>query len=213
MNVSMLRFSIFFLLLFTLLVSCQKSTFSSKWTSKEAPEEFKARFETTKGSFDIVARREWSEEGVDRLYQLIRYGHFDDTPIYRVIDDFVAQFGHLDTVNTYQWDKFKLQDESVIEKNLEGTIAFARAGKQTRGTQLFINLSSNSPRLDEINSNGVVGFPVIAKVTAGMENVKKFKSYDDRPRRALSSQANANAFLKENFPDMDFIVRAYLLKK
>lgn len=201
------------LLIIAVFTGCQKATFSNKWTGKQAPEEFKARFETTKGTFDIVARREWSPQGVDRLYQLIKYEHFNDMPFYRVIDGFVAQFGHLDTLNTYQWDQFKLADEPVVEKNLEATIAFARAGKETRGTQLFINLESNSPRLDEIDSNGVIGFPVIAKVTAGMDNIKQFKSYDDKPRRMLGSKPNANAFLRENFPEMDFIVKAYLLKK
>ena len=209
-----MRLNIFYLFLgLLLLASCQRATFSNKWVTKQAPEEFKATFETTKGSFDIVARREWSPEAVDRLYQLIKYGHFDDMPIYRVIDNFVAQFGHLDTLQTYQWNQYEVNDEVVIEKNVEGTLSFARAGKNTRGTQLFINLKSNSPRLDEIDSNGVVGFPVIAKVTKGMDVVKQFKSYDDRPRRALRGKPNANSFLRENFPEMDFIISASIVKK
>lgn len=204
---------LYLLLLLTMISGCTPATFKSKWTTKEAPEEFRARFETSKGSFDIISRREWSPEAVDRLYQLIRYNYFDSLPVYRVVDNFVAQFGHLDTLQTYQWRQFEVEDEPVVEKNLEGTMAFARAGAKTRGTQLFINLKSNSPRLDKINSNGVTGFPVVAKVTSGMEVVKSFTAYGDAPRSKLGSKPNANEFLKENFPEIDFITTAYLLKK
>lgn len=208
-----MRHSIYLILVLSVFTGCSQATFKSKWTEKKAPEIFKARFETTKGNFDIEAHREWSPLAVDRLYQLIKYEYFDETPFYRVVDNFVAQFGHLDTINNYQWNKFELIDEPVAEKNLEGTIAFARAGKNTRGTQLFINLKSNSPRLDNLNSNGVEGFPVIAKVTSGMDVVMKLKSYGDEPRRKLKVRSGANQFLKENFPDLDFITKAYILKK
>ncbi|MEL6558074.1 MAG: peptidylprolyl isomerase [Bacteroidota bacterium] len=208
-----MKYSFYIIVIIALLSSCNQATFKSKWVKKEAPEVFRARFETTKGNFEIEARREWSPLAVDRLYQLIKYEYFNETPIYRVVNNFVAQFGHLDTLNNYQWDQFELVDEPVVEKNLEGTIAFARAGKNTRGTQLFINLKSNSPRLDELAGSGVTGFPVIAKVTSGMDVVSEFKSYGDQPRRKLGRKPNANDFLKENYPELDFITKAYILKK
>ena len=52
--------------------SCSSKLFKEKWTKEEAPSYFKARFETTQGNFDIEAKRVWSPEGVDRLYQLIK---------------------------------------------------------------------------------------------------------------------------------------------
>ena len=66
------------ILLFT---SCGTKKFNQKWLEKKAPETFKARFETTQGNFDIEAKRVWSPKGVDRLYQLIKYGYYDDVAI------------------------------------------------------------------------------------------------------------------------------------
>ena len=43
-----------------LIASCAPKKFNEKWLKAEAPNTFRARFETTKGNFDIVARRAWS---------------------------------------------------------------------------------------------------------------------------------------------------------
>ncbi|MCU0373764.1 MAG: peptidylprolyl isomerase [Chitinophagaceae bacterium] len=197
-----------------LLSGCSSSTtFRQKWTKQKAPEVFKARFETTQGNFDIEARREWSPAGVDRLYQLIKHSYFTNIPVYRVVPNFVAQFGSLDTTQTNPWDKTTLPDEPVKQSNLKGTISFARAGKNTRGHQLYININDNV-RLDTSGTGmGVPGFPVVAKLTAGYDSVLRFHSYGDEPRRNLRSQANAGAFLQEKYPKMAYIKKANLLKK
>ncbi|MDG1039189.1 MAG: peptidylprolyl isomerase, partial [Polaribacter sp.] len=163
-----------------LLTSCATKKFKEKWLEKEAPATFKARFETTQGSFDIEANREWSPKGVDRLYQLIKYGYYDDVAIYRVVPDFVAQFGiHNDSLINKSWQK-GIVDEPVVQKNDAMTLAFARGGVETRSNQIFINLKDNY-RLDELTYSGVSGFPVIAKVIEGKENVMKFYSgYGDK---------------------------------
>src|SRR5262245_57526096 len=38
---------------------------------------FKARFETTKGAFTIEVHRDWSPNGADRFYHLVKIGFFD----------------------------------------------------------------------------------------------------------------------------------------
>lgn len=198
-----------------LLASCAVKPFKKQWTSKQAPEQFKARFETTKGNFDIVAERAWSPEAVDRLYQLIRSEFYTDIALYRVVPNFVAQFGiHNDSILNRSWSNYKVTDETTLEKNLQGTIAFARGGPKTRSTQLFINLKSNSPRLDTLFYSGVKGFPVVAKITEGMEVVATFyQGYGESPgRRQDSIQRYGNSYLKKNFPKLDYIKRAYLLK-
>ena len=119
------------------------------YKSKKAPAKFTAKFVTTKGEFEVIAERNLSPLAVDRFYTLIRSNYFKNIPIYRVMKNFVAQFGtvngHLDTL----WSKEVILDEPVRRSNDTGTIAFARAGKNTRGTQLFINLKHNSkPQLN-----------------------------------------------------------------
>ena len=134
-----------------------------------APERFKARFETTQGNFDIIAKREWSPQGVDRLYQLIKSDFYTDVALFRVIPKFVVQFGiHSDSLLNSSWKKYKIKDEPVLQSNDSMAISFARDGVDSRTTQIFINLKNNH-QLDTVRFNGVIGFPVIAKITYGME--------------------------------------------
>ena len=197
-----------------LLASCAPKKFNQKWLKAEAPNTFKARFETTKGNFDIVARRAWSPKGVDRLYQLIKNKYYDDVAIFRVVPNFVAQFGiHNDTLINKSWRKNGIDDEPVLAKNEAMSISFARGGVNTRSNQIFINLKDNH-RLDELAYSGVKGFPVIAKVIAGKENVLKFyDGYGDRlGRKQDSINKFGNKFLREKFPKVDYIIKAYFIK-
>lgn len=208
----MKRIIYFFLIL--VIVGCAPKVFKEKWIKIEAPEEFRARFETTQGNFDILAKREWSPQGVDRLYQLIKTGFYKDVAVFRVVPNFVAQFGiHNDSLVNQGWSKFPLDDEPVILKNDSLNISFARAGKRTRSHQIFINLKNNN-RLDTYKGAGVTGFPGIAKVTSGMENILKFhdKYGDKLGMRQDSIQKYGNKFIKKNYPEIDFIKIAYILK-
>lgn len=205
---------IFFLLGIIVLSSCSTVKFKERWLKKKAPETFKARFETTQGNFDIEAKREWSPAGVDRLYQLIKNDYYVDVPIFRVVPNFVAQFGiHNDSIINNAWGKKGVVDEPVLEKNAKMTIAFARGGKETRSNQIFINLKDNF-RLDKLDYSGVKGFPVIAKVIEGEENVLKFyDGYGDNLGRQQGKIAKfGNQFLKENYPKVDYILKAYFIK-
>ena len=195
-------------------VSCSPKLFKEKWTEEEAPAYFKARFETTQGNFDIEAKRAWSPEGVDRLYQLIKNEFYSDIAIFRVVPGFVAQFGiHNDSLINASWRSFKIEDEEVVESNDFMTISFARGGVKARTTQLFINLKNNK-RLDALAYSGVKGFPVIAKVIAGKDNILKFyDGYGDRlGMRQDSLNRYGNAFIRTNYPEIDFIKKAYILK-
>ena len=203
-----------FLLVFVILsiVSCSPKIFSEKWTKKQSPEQFKARFETTQGNFDIIAKREWSPQGVDRLYQLIKSDFYTDIALFRVIPEFVVQFGiQSDSVLNSSWKKYKIKDEPVLQSNDSMAISFARDGVDSRTTQIFINLKNNH-RLDTVNFNGVTGFPVIAKITYGMGNVHKFYSTDEDVPDQDSIQKYGNDYIKRKYPKVDFINKAYILK-
>lgn len=198
-----------------LMTSCATKKFKEKWLKKEAPATFKARFETTQGNFDIEAVREWSPNGVDRLYQLIKNDYYVDVAIFRVVPNFVAQFGiHNDSLINNAWQKRGIEDEPVIKKNDSMTISFARGGVNTRSNQIFINLKENY-RLDELAYSGVTGFPVVAKVIAGQDNVLKFyDGYGDNLGRKQGEIARlGNEFLRKEYPKVDYILKAYILKE
>lgn len=196
------------------LCSCASKNFNKKWLLDEAPTTFKARFETTKGSFEIVAMRSWSPKGVDRFYQLIKNGYYNDVALFRVVPKFVAQFGiHNDSLINDSWEKSGIEDEPVLAKNDSMTLAFARGGKNTRSNQIFINLKNNY-RLDTLDFGGVKGFPVIAKVINGQDNVLKFyNGYGDKLGMKQDSISKfGNEFLREKFPKVDYIKKAYFIK-
>ena len=203
---------ILYLLLISLIVTCSPKIFKEKWTQKQSPEQFKARFETTQGDFDIIAKRGWSPQGVDRLYQLIKSEFYTDIALFRVIPEFVVQFGiNNDSILNNSWGKYKIADEAVLQKNDSMAISFARDGVNSRTTQIFINLKDNH-RLDTVNYNDVKGFPVIAKITKGMETVHKFNSTKDNVPDQDSINKYGNDYLKRNYPKLDYIKKAYIIK-
>jgi len=204
-----------FVLFSLILISCgEKKVFKEKWTQEKAPKTFKAGFETTQGDFEIAAIRSLSPKGVDRLYQLIKHDIYTDIALYRVLPKFVVQFGiHNDSVVNNSWSHYKLPDEPVLHKNDSMTIAFARGGVETRTTQIFINMKDNH-RLDDLEYSGVKGFTVVAKVTSGFETVRKF--YADYGPKAASQQDSiytyGNSFLRNNYPELDYINKATIIK-
>ncbi|MCF6132824.1 peptidylprolyl isomerase [Flavobacterium wongokense] len=194
------------------LICCSKSTFNPEWTKQTAPPTFVARFETSKGNFDIEVTREWSPLAADRLHQLLTHHFYDNVLFYRVVPNFVVQFGNIDTTVTKKWEKFKVPDEPVLKSNLKGYVSFARAGKETRGNDLFVNLKDNS-RLDTVHYSDVTGFPVLGKVINGMEVVEKlYPEYGNKPLDAYDSVSPNRKKYLALFPKLDSIKKAYILK-
>src|SRR5262245_10423543 len=60
--------------------------------SRPAPDKYRVRIETTKGSFVLEATRAFAPHGADRSYHLVETGFYDDSRFFRVIDGRFAQF-------------------------------------------------------------------------------------------------------------------------
>ena len=72
--------------------------------NEKAPETFKVEFQTTKGDFVVEAHRSWAPKGVDRFYNLVKIGFYDDVAFFRVIKGFMVQFGiHGDPKVSAKW--------------------------------------------------------------------------------------------------------------
>jgi peptidyl-prolyl cis-trans isomerase A (cyclophilin A) len=177
-----------------------------------APEQFKVKFATTKGDIVVEVNRAWAPRGADRFYNLVKIGYFNDVAFFRVIDGFMAQFGiHGDPKVNEKWEPARIKDDPVKESNVRGAISFATAGPNTRTTQLFINYGDNS-QLDHS------GFAPFAKVIEGMEVVAAlYKGYGEGapqgrgPSQHLT-QSQGNSYLRSQFPKLDYIKRASLVK-
>lgn len=180
--------------------------------TEAAPETFQARFETTKGEFVVEVTRAWAPNGADRFYNLVRNGFFDDVRFFRVMENFMAQFGmHGDPQVQARWTQATIPDDPVAASNTRGTLTFAMRGENTRTTQLFINFIDNS-RLDPM------GFAPIGTVIEGMDVVDQIHAgYGESASRggngplAQNIAARGNEYLEESFPELDHIVSATLV--
>lgn len=203
----------FFIIVSMILSGCSGKTFDPHWLQTKAPETYNIRFETTKGNFDVLIHREWSPQAADRLYQMVKHEYFDYAIFYRVTADFVAQFGSSDQVLKKQWMNYPVPDEPVTQPNLRGRLSFARAGKDNRGSDLFINLADN-PKLDTTEYLGVRGYPPLGEVTTGMEIVDQLYDVygEDLMQEMDRMYTDRNGFMQA-YPGLDYIKRAYLVKE
>jgi len=179
--------------------------------SPTVPDTFRVSFETTKGDFIIEAYRDWSPLGVERFFELVKNGYYNGLAIFRVVKNFVAQFG---ISNSYEenikWENLPVKDESVKASNLKGVISFARSGPDTRTTQLFINLKDNT-RLDTVTYNGTTGFPPLGRIIDGLSVIDSLNSeYGESPDQD-SITVKGKEYTERLFPNMDYIKRARIL--
>lgn len=202
--------TVFLLFLAVIITSCKESGFKPEWTQEKAPETFSARFETTKGDFEITIQRHYSPSAADRLYQLIQHGYYDNAIFYRVVPDFVAQFGNTDTATMKGWQAVKVPDEPVRYSNKRGTVSFARSKKDTRDLEVFINLKDNTV-LDTLEFEGVKGFPALGNVTQGMETVDQlYSGYGENTMSDPNLYQNRDVFY-QTYPKLDIIKKASII--
>jgi len=180
-----------------------------------APDSFRVELQTSRGPITVMARRAWAPHGVDRFYYLARHGYYDSTYFFRVIENFVAQFGISGnpSINA-AWQNRRIPDDPVRHPNTRGTISFASQGPGSRTVQLFINLRDNA-KLDTYGG----GFPPIAEVTSGLNVAESlYDGYGEGapsglgPRQELITD-QGNAYLRRYFPQLDLIQRAAIVQE
>ena len=179
---------------------------------EQAPPEFKAKFDTSKGVFVLDVHRNWAPNGVDRFYNLVKNGFYDNVRFFRVISGFMVQFGISgDPKISAPWREARIKDDPVVQSNRRGYITFAMAGPNTRTSQVFINFGENG----SLDSQG---FPPFGRVIQGMEVVDKLNAeYGEGAPRGRGPdqgrlQMEGNAYLTKDFPNMDYVKKATIEK-
>src|SRR5487761_1074660 len=130
---------------FLLALTCAAPAFSQSLgnpasLNQKAPTVYKAKFDTSKGTFVIEVHRDWAPNGADRFYNLVKSGFYDNARFFRVIRGFMVQFGiNGDPRISAVWQNANIKDDPVRQSNRRGYITFATAGPNTRTTQVFIN--------------------------------------------------------------------------
>lgn len=178
--------------------------------NKRAPDVSRVRLETTKGIIRLEMRREWAPRGVDRFYNLVRNGYYDDTAIFRIRVGMWAQFGiNGDPKVAGVWRTRNIPDDPRVLSNVRGTVAFAFKDPNGRTTQVFINLRDNSASHDK------EPFAPIARVIEGMEVADAlYSDYGEQSGGGIRGGkqdplfAGGNEYLRRNYPRLDYIIKA-----
>jgi len=180
--------------------------FQSACSNSSMPTQYKVKFDTSKGPFIVEVHRDWAPLGSDRFYELVTTGFYDDARFFRVVPKFVVQFGiSKDPKVSAHWREMNIPDDTVHESNRRGYLTYAMGGKDSRTTQIFINLADN------VNLDSQ-GFAPFGKVIDGMNVVDSlYSEYGEAPQQDLI-QSQGNEYLKSQFPQLDYIKTAKIEK-
>ena len=181
-----------------------------------APHEFEVRLDTTKGAIVIDVHRDWAPNGVDRFYELVTSGYYDNAAIFRIRKGTWAQFGIAANPKLAQaWRTKTIPDDPWKGvSNKRGTIAYAFKDPNGRTTQVFINLKDNSATHDK------EPFIVFGEVIQGMDVADSlYAEYGEAAGGGIRAGKQdpvfegGNEYLKKNFPLLDYINKATVVSR
>ena len=179
-----------------------------------APATSLVRLETTKGPVEIEVTRAWAPRGADRFIALVRHGYYDQARFFRITAGRWIQFGIAgDPAIATAWRTRTIPDDPLVQSNVRGTVAFAFGVANGRTTQVFINLTDNSPTHDK------EPFTPFGRVTRGMEIVDALNGeHGEGPGGIRAGKQDAffsggNAWLDAQFPRLDNITRATIVAR
>ena len=178
-----------------------------------APATYRVTFDTNAGTFVVEVHRDWAPNGADRFYNLVKNGFYEDCRFFRVIPNFMVQFGiHGDPAVSTVWRNARIPADQVKQSNKRGFITYAMSGTpDTRTTQVFINFQNNS------NLDGM-GFAPFGEVVSGMAVVDKiYSGYGEGAPSGKGPvqgriQTEGNAYLTRDFSKLDYIKKATIEK-
>jgi homoserine O-acetyltransferase len=180
-----------------------------------APQEFRVRLDTTKGSIVIEVHRDWAPHGADRFHELVTSGYYDDTRFFRVVAGRWAQFGISGNPAVARaWRERTIPDDPRKVSNVRGTVAFAFAVPNGRTTQVYIALSDLSSTQD------AQGFAPFGRVVDGMAVADALNSeYGEQSGSGIRAGRQqplfdgGNAYIDREYPRLDRIIQARVVSR
>jgi peptidyl-prolyl cis-trans isomerase A (cyclophilin A) len=160
-------------------------------------------------TFVVEVHPSWAPLGAARFLELVDDhgdGFWKGIRFFRVIEGFMAQFGVPGKPEqAAEWVKETILDDPVIEANQRGYLSFATSGKDSRTTQMFINLVDNS----QLDGMGFSPFAVVLE--GGMDIVDQiYSGYGEGAPSGKGPeqgriQQEGNKYLKKQFPNLSYV--------
>lgn len=180
---------------------------------KAAPDTYRVRVETTKGTFVLEAVRSLAPRGADRFYHLVESGFYDDSRFYRAVPGRFIQFGIAGNPTLAQvWRKAEFPDDKESASNARGWFGFAMTAPNTRVTQIYICTNDSMKRQDGD------GFAIFGHVVEGMDVVDAlYTGYGETSGGGMRAGhqdklfEEGNAYLDREFPKLDRLIRASIV--
>jgi len=180
-----------------------------------APEDYKARLDTSKGLIVVAVHGAWAPNGAVRFRELVEGGYYDAACFFRIRKGTWAQFGiAADPKVAQAWRTKTIPDDPFVGvSNKRGTVAFAFKDPNGRTTQVFINLKDNSVTHDK------EPFVVFGEVEQGMDVADAlYAEYGETAGGGIRAGKQdpvfqgGNAYLNANFPLLDYIRKATIVR-
>ena len=136
---------IFFLLLNSNVYNCSATDHFAPCVGSAAVEFDVTLKPKTKAKFRVRIEPSWAPLGAARFREIVDANILKSARFFRTIKGFMTQFGIPGKpAAAAEWREKKIQDDPVKESNKRGYITFATSGKDSRTTQMFINLADNT---------------------------------------------------------------------
>ena len=183
------------------------------WSASATPQlyEFTVVIGAARKAFTVEVRPEWAPLGAARFAELVAEpGFFSGVRFFRTIAGFMTQFGIAGKPEVAaRWKDRKIADDPVVESNARGFVSFATSGKDSRTTQMFINLHDNK-NLDGMGFSPFArvvgdGMAVVDELYAGYGEGGAGDGSDGRGPSQQRVQTEGNKYLKAVFPKLSYI--------
>ena len=175
---------------------------------------------------EVEVRPDWAPLAAQRFRELVELGFYKDSPFFRVLPGYVAQFGissdpqlnkqwvYCDTTDEEDKRNCKppLLDEGRTQANKKGTLSFASSGKNSRKTQIFINLANNDGPPNFLDAQNFVPFARIVRGMDAENNIPKRLNgeYGNRVNQGKAAYYGGEYF-EAVFPKLSVIKDAKIL--
>mmetsp|Transcript_15686 Transcript_15686/g.43888 ORF Transcript_15686/g.43888 Transcript_15686/m.43888 type:complete len:235 (-) Transcript_15686:237-941(-) len=170
----------------------------------------RVRCHSTTGDVVIAVHQEWAPFGASRYLDLVKAGFFTNSPLFRVVPNFLVQFGIASTPEVTQQWKGKgpiLDDKNIGIPVKRGTVAFAGGGHDSRTTEIWIAFK-DSHHLGKAPWETPFG-----QVVEGMENVDtwysgygEMKAFGGNAPDQRILYKEGVAYTKREYPKLSYIL-------